>query len=358
MPEGVSSQKMADTNAPDDDGKNLPKRVSRFAARDLTRPPNRVSRFAGKELVTGPPDISKPTLTQTHNLTAQDFETGPPDIGLSTLTVLEESDLKSSNKVTKWPDGLTDRETSERLRGFMVAVANGQRNIAEDRQYRTLRSLIMRHKDLARVAPRLLATHASLDSLDTYLKTLPRPARLIEVNADFQPLFDYFDDSVIRDPETDTDSSTWTGQKSRPQLAEIVRVKSGNALKVVERLVEDYEARHHNGGPTDPDEDDALSELKEFRDALNDLIEALDAEQPFGEKLEAVQSLGERAKAKLIEHLSNDAGTFLSLTSMITYSSAVAACAWAIGADSVAAFGTTGAAYVALKLGSPRSPIE
>jgi hypothetical protein len=78
-----------------------------------------------------------------------------------------------------------------------------------------------------------------------------------------------------------------------------VRKLAPVALEVVTRLLEDEERLRSNGGPVDPDREQALSHLKALHRALGELIDLARSDLPLEGVLGRLQTLRREAKVAL-----------------------------------------------------------
>lgn len=219
----------------------------------------------------------------------------------------------------KWPEDLTDAAAVERLESIMISACDGARDISRDRAYKAFRKRLLARDDLADFVPSVVTTHNDLDSFVSSIKDIrEREERRERVRNSFEAI-----KSTLRIGDAKIfESHTWTGRPSSAQQARIVKALAIPALDVVERLLRDQELALDNGGPVDPDQEKALTDLRELHTALGELIRLIEADRPIEGALTRFVALKNRAIARIGENLRKDAGalhvTFSTLTVGIT----------------------------------------
>lgn len=193
---------------------------------------------------------------------------------------------------TRWPEGLDDKAAITRIQSFMVNVAEGQRNIAEDRQYTELRKVARNRPELRDRLPDFVVTHKSLDSFSAYIREIDsRSLRVEMVRSEFRDLLRI----LSQDKPASVDSSSWTGKPTVAQQAVIVRKASLEAITAIDHLLAEQDRRLSNGGPVEPEEQAAIDRLKQLRSALDILIKAVEAGQPYGAQMRRIGMLGAKS---------------------------------------------------------------
>lgn len=200
-------------------------------------------------------------------------------------TVVEEV-VKSSRE---WPNGLDDLEAITRLQSVMIAACEGNRDISSDRDYKSLRTPLLKRKDLTDVVPSYIRAHRDLNSMWAYLKGIsgqwqPRREHVWET---FRPLLDRVEESG-ENAAAPVTSSSWTGRPTTHETAVAVRALGPSALESVDWLIAELEPLGGNGGPGAEEAQEALSGLRELRDALSALITAVERDAALEAPLGAV----------------------------------------------------------------------
>jgi len=190
-----------------------------------------------------------------------------------------------------WPDGLKDDEAVQRLQAIMIDACNGRRDLSVDRQYKRLRTPLIKRPDLADVVPKFIRAQQDLTSFGSYIRrvTADREQQREHVWKAFQPLVDRVEGRT-RPPFA---SAQWTGRRTRTavQQAGIVLSLAPDALLGVDQLLAEQEKRFDNGGPIEPEEAEAIAKLRALRDALSELIDLAETGRPLGSRLAQVRSL-------------------------------------------------------------------
>lgn len=199
-----------------------------------------------------------------------------------------------AGEVRGWPEGLTDEEAMQRFQTLCLAACDGVQDLAEDARYKALRRALMARPDLRPMAPAFVAAQPGLEALVRHLRETPdRAARRDMVRAQFGPL------RAKVQGEQSIASSGWTGRPDMQERAALVRKLAPVALEAVARLLEDEERLRSNGGPVDPDREEALSHLKALHRALGELIDLARADLPLEGVLGRLQTLRREAKMAL-----------------------------------------------------------
>ncbi len=195
--------------------------------------------------------------------------------------------------LSDWPSGLTDEEAVLRLQSTLVAACQGERGVTADRDYKVLRSPLIKRPDLSDVVPPYIRAHRDLNSFWSYIRRISdqwQPRR-DHIWATFRPLLDRVE-GLTRAP---TLSSKWTGRRTAKQQAMIVLAVAPNALEAVEMLLAEQAHSLGNGPPMEPERERAIQQLKELRSALGELIELAETGRPLSPQLQKVRALKDRA---------------------------------------------------------------
>jgi hypothetical protein len=202
--------------------------------------------------------------------------------------------LVTSRRVTTWPEGLSDEEAIQRLQTLCLGACDGVQDLSDDARYKTLRRALMGRADLRPLAPAFVAAQPNLQAYVRHIReTKDRNERRDMVRDQFRPLQD-----EIRGPDP-VNAAGWTGRASRTEQAMLVRALAPTALAAVARLIEDEERLRDNGGPVDPDRDEALAHLRALHTALGELIETVRNEAPLDGVLGRLQSIRQSAKVTM-----------------------------------------------------------
>jgi len=193
-----------------------------------------------------------------------------------------------------WPENLTDPEAIQRLETLCLGACDGIQDLADDARYKATRKALLKRDDLRPFVPEFVAAQANLEAFVRYVRTIKeRSARRDNVRQSFRPLWD-----AIGGQE-ELASSAWTGRPSLQQQLTIVRSLAPIALEAVERLIAEEEYARSNGGPVDPDRNQALVHLRELHQALGELIVLADQNRPLEGALKKLQSIKQEAKVTL-----------------------------------------------------------
>lgn len=197
------------------------------------------------------------------------------------------------NQRSEWPDGLTDHGAVLRLQSIVISGCAGMRDLSADRDYKRLRVPLVKRPDLADVVPAYVKAHRDLTSFSSYIKGVSDSwrARREHVWETFNPLIDRVEGRT-RPPIS---SARWTGRRTAAQQAQVVLALAPDALVGVERLLEEQERALHNRGPVDPEQIQAIEQLKELHSALGELIDLAEAGSPLEESLHRLRDLKNRA---------------------------------------------------------------
>lgn len=193
---------------------------------------------------------------------------------------------------SNWPGGLTDEEAVQRLQSLMVAACEGTRDIASDRDYRSIRTPLIKRADLSDVVPKFIRSHRDLTSFWSYIRKVSdkyRPRRE-HIWESFKPLFDRIEGRT-RAP---IPAAGWTGRRTAKQQAMIVLAVAPNAMQAVEMLLEEQKQQLGNGAPGEEDREKAIEQLKQLRSALGELIDLAEAGQPLASQLQKVRAVKDR----------------------------------------------------------------
>lgn len=194
---------------------------------------------------------------------------------------------------TDWPDGMSDDDAVHRLQSILLLACEGNKDLSNGREYRALRSQMLRRADLADVLPKYIRAHRDLASFWQYIKAYaPKwEDRRAMVRSTFEPLFDRVEGRT----KPAVVSSKWTGRRTATQQARVVISLGYDALLGVDLLLEEQERPLHNGGPVDPERSDAIRKLRELHRELGELISLAEADKPLDAQLTSVRLAKEKA---------------------------------------------------------------
>lgn len=189
----------------------------------------------------------------------------------------------------KWPEGLSDEEAITRLQSIMIAACEGARDLSVDRDYRSLRQPLVKRADLSDVVPKFIRAHRDLNSFWSYIRSYSdkwKPRR-DHVWAEFRPLFDRIEGRT----SAPISAASWTGRRTRAQQAKIVLALAPDAMEGVQMLLQEQEQALHNGGPVDPEQEEAIAALKRLHSALGELIQLAETGQPLEGQLRRLRQI-------------------------------------------------------------------
>jgi hypothetical protein len=162
-------------------------------------------------------------------------------------------------------------ELAQRLQSILVNTAEGRRSVGDDAEYPELRGELIRRK---LVRPKLLSTHPTLDSFSAHMRnTGDKRQRAVMVREDFEPLLA----SLAEDVAPDSDSSGWTGKRSRAARLEAARALLPVARAAVESLIEELAKPGSNNGPILDERAEAVEHLRNLHRTLGELLLTIDA---------------------------------------------------------------------------------
>lgn len=188
---------------------------------------------------------------------------------------------------------MSDEEAVLRLQSILVSACEGNQDLLNGREYRSLRSPLIRRDDLADVVPRYIKAHRDLGSFWSYIKGVsaqwaPRRQHVWDT---FKPLFDRVEGRT----GPPVAASRWTGRRTASEQARVVLALGGDALLGVELLLDEQERPLHIGGPVEPEQLNAVRKLRELHQAIGELIRLAEAELPLDYQLQRVRDLKDRA---------------------------------------------------------------
>jgi hypothetical protein len=198
-----------------------------------------------------------------------------------------------ADKEPKWPEGLSDLEAIERLESLLLLACEGNKDLSNGREYKALRSALLRRSDLADAVPRFVRSQRDLAAFWAYIKAKDgqwEPRRR-HVRESFQSLYDRLEGRT----KPPIRASNWTGRRSKAEQVRVVLSLAPDALAAAEALLEDQTRGLHNGGPIDPERLDAIESLKALRDELSELIRLAEHDLPIEEKLRRIREVKARA---------------------------------------------------------------
>jgi hypothetical protein len=194
-----------------------------------------------------------------------------------------------NQQAPKWPQGLTDEEAITRLQSILIQACEGARDLSIDRDYKSLRVPLIKRVDLSDVVPKYIRAHRDLGSFWSYIRKHSEKwqDRREHIWETFRPLFDRVEGRT----SAPISASQWTGRRTAAQQAKIVLALAPDALQGVQQLLDEQARALHNGGPVDPEREEAIAALKELHGALGELIEFAETGQPLAGQLTKVRRL-------------------------------------------------------------------
>ena len=193
-----------------------------------------------------------------------------------------------------WPEGLSDEEAVQRLRTLCLGACDGVQDLADDARYKALRRALLNRVDLRPLAPSFVAAQANLESFVRHVReTKDRSQRRDMVRSAFEPLQGVINGNAA------IPSSGWTGRRSVSEQARIVRTLAPAAIEAVERLIGEEEQARDNGGPIDPERDEALTQLRSLHAALGELIRLTRADAALEPAFRRLRAVGQGARNTL-----------------------------------------------------------
>jgi hypothetical protein len=194
-----------------------------------------------------------------------------------------------ASEPSDWPEGLSDDEAVERLETLMLMACEGNKDLSNGREYKALRRELLARADLADVVPKYIRTQRDLAAFWAYIKAHspqwePRRQHIRET---FGPLRDRVE-GLTRPPVR---ASKWTGRRTASEQARVVIALGYDALAGIDALLYEQERGLHNGGPVEPEREDAIKRLKELHNELGELLRLAEAEEPLNDKLARVRAL-------------------------------------------------------------------
>lgn len=198
-----------------------------------------------------------------------------------------------ASKATKWPDGLSDTEALERLESILLLGCEGNQDLSHGRAYKTMRRALLERNDLADVVPSFVRSQRDLASFWAYIKNFaPRyELRRAHVREAMHLLFERAEGRT----KPPVRSTKWTGRRTASQQAQIVLSLAPSALAGIEALLDEQERPLHNGGPVEPEQEEAIELLKNLHAELGELIRLAHAELPIEHQLDRIRTAKERA---------------------------------------------------------------
>lgn len=211
--------------------------------------------------------------------------------------------LKTTNSLLK-----TDLDVLLRFQDLMLSAVEGSRDEQLDREYKELRSALLKDTTYAQVVPSFVRRNRDLGSLWPTLKSFSPQwePRRVEVRRQFEDALEAAERiELFGRPEEATDgydSSAWTGAVKGVELVRAVKTLLPIAQSAVGRLIELLEAPGHNGGPPLDERANAIEALRHLHKALGELLVAADEgklDQTFnsGLPVEAARYAKRAAKA-------------------------------------------------------------
>jgi hypothetical protein len=189
----------------------------------------------------------------------------------------------------KWPQGLNDEEAITRLQSILIQACEGTRDLSVDRDYKSLRVPLIKRPDLSDVVPKYVRAHRDLGSFWSYIRKVSDKwqDRREHVWETFKPLFDRVEGRT----SAPISASQWTGRRTPAQQAKIVLALAPDALQGIQQLLDEQARALHNGGPVDPEREEAIAALKALHRALGELIEMAETGESLAAQLTKVKRL-------------------------------------------------------------------
>ena len=190
---------------------------------------------------------------------------------------------------------MSDEDAVHRLQSIMLLACEGNKDLSNGREYRAIRSQLLRRPDVADVLPKYIRSHRDLASFWQYMKSCaPKwEHRRAMIRSSFEPLFDRVEGRT----KPPVASGKWTGRRTATQQARVVITLGYDALLGVDLLLEEQEKPLHNGGPVEPERADAIQKLRHLHRELGELISLAEAGKPLDGKLTTVREAKDRALA-------------------------------------------------------------
>ena len=189
---------------------------------------------------------------------------------------------------------------------MLICAAEGNRSLADDRQYPTLRRELMRRP---LEMPSFLLTHPSVDSFTAFIKGIEdRTERAGRVRNDFAPLLQ----ALGQASDGNVDSSAWTGEPSRAARLKTIRTLLPLAQSAVEGMITTLSEPNANGAPLLDGREEALTHLRELHVTLGKLLAAVDAGRFDDELGQSLQADAARFAKRAAKALRDDPMPYLS----------------------------------------------
>jgi hypothetical protein len=190
---------------------------------------------------------------------------------------------------------MSDGDAIHRLQSIMLLACEGNKDLSNGREYRVIRSQLLRRTDLADVLPKYIRSLRDFASFWQFIKNYaPKwEDRRKMVRSTFEPLFDRVEGRT----QPAVVSGKWTGRRTATQQARVVISLGYDALLGVDLLLEEQERPLHNGGPVEPERADAIAKLKDLHRELGELINLAEAGKPLDAKLKSVRLAKDKALA-------------------------------------------------------------
>jgi hypothetical protein len=190
---------------------------------------------------------------------------------------------------------MTDLDAAAKLEDILVLGVEGK-GLDPDREaiFKLFRRNLRARGDLKDVRPWAVDLNRDFSAFWSWAKSFdpswePRRRQIRET---FAPLFDRLEAQATNPPPVHSDSSRWTGRRTASVQARVVLSLAPEAMSALEEIVERLELPFHNGGPRDPQVDEALAALRELHGALGELLEAAQQGLSLDERLGALRSKG------------------------------------------------------------------
>lgn len=190
---------------------------------------------------------------------------------------------------------MSDEDAVHRLQSIMLLACEGNKDLSNGREYRAIRSHLLRRPDLSDVLPKYIRSYRDLALFWQFIKPYaPKwEDRRQMIRTTFEPLFD----RVAGRTQQAAQSAKWTGRRTASQQARVVISLGYDALLGVDLLLEEQERPLHNGGPVDDERAEAIRKLKSLHHELGVLIALAETGKPLDEQLKLVRDLKQKTLA-------------------------------------------------------------
>ena len=179
-------------------------------------------------------------------------------VSICSMTAAKNSDEKSKAEAA-----------AVRLQSILINAADGQRNVADDRQYPQFRRQLMK---VSVSHPRLWRrTRPWIPSQLRSKAFQDRQERIQLIRTQFDPVF-----RDIESLGSTTDAAIWTGNETRPARLKVIRGLLPLARSAVDSLIAELSAPNPNGAPILEERQEAIEQLRQLHTKLGELLQAVD----------------------------------------------------------------------------------